>query len=176
LTPIRLAAIAAIYLVATAAWFALGTSVAARSGEFDSRLSSEVARLWGGRHVQVAPQVWVQRPISVTEKVEEQNDQGRPVVRQVTRPDTQREPLPIDSSRVRVTLDLDHRKKGLLWYDTYAVRLRATYRVRNPDAVPRTLVATLAFPSDQVQFDGFAFRLNGRDASRSEALSKGARV
>ena len=58
MTPFRLIAIAAIYVIAAAAWFVLGTSVAARSGEFDGRLSREVALLWGGPHAQSAPAVW----------------------------------------------------------------------------------------------------------------------
>jgi hypothetical protein len=41
MTPLRLCAIALIYFVAAIGWFVLGTSVAARSGELDGRLSSE---------------------------------------------------------------------------------------------------------------------------------------
>ena len=65
----RLLAIAAIFVFATLAWFTLGTSIVARTGEFDSRLGQEVAQLWGGEHRQVAPRVWVERPRQVTEQV-----------------------------------------------------------------------------------------------------------
>ena len=61
MTTRRVLAIAAIYILATVAWATLGTSILARTGEFDSRLGTEVAQLWGGQHRQVAPTVWVER-------------------------------------------------------------------------------------------------------------------
>jgi Inner membrane protein CreD len=173
MTPTRLAAIVLIYLTATVAWFALGTSVVARSGEFDGRLSREVRLLWGGPQTQIAPTVSVERPRTLREQVQ-QVERGATVTREVTRTVAELSPVALESSRIDVGLELDHRKKGLLWYDTYAVRFSATYRVRNPDPTPRPLVATLTFPSDVVQFDNFVFRLNGVDAPRAEDFSKGA--
>ena len=67
----RLLAIAAIFVFATLAWFTLGASIVARTGEFDSRLGQQVAQLWGGEHRQVAPRVWVERPRQVTEEVKD---------------------------------------------------------------------------------------------------------
>jgi hypothetical protein len=58
---IRLLAIGFIYLSTAVAWSTLGASVVSRTGEFDGRLSKEVAQLWGGRHNQIAPQVTVVR-------------------------------------------------------------------------------------------------------------------
>ena len=66
-----LAAIVFIYLTVAVAWFSLGASVTARSGESDARLSKEVAQLWGGRHVQLAPDAWYEVERLVTEMVEE---------------------------------------------------------------------------------------------------------
>jgi hypothetical protein len=175
-TPLRLAAIAFIYVFATVAWLALGTSVVARSGEFDHRLSQEVALVWGGPHRQAAPDLYYEVPRSVTETVQRPGIDGKPVEQQVTRLVTDRVPLAVTSSRVEVELALEHRRKGLLWYDTYGVRLRGTYRASNTDAAARTMFAHLAFPSDHVQFDNFVFRINGRDAERARDLSKGATV
>ena len=170
----RLSAIAFIYVVATAAWFILGLSVHERSGEFDNRLSEEVARLWGGKHVQSAPRLWVERPRTVTENVERTSADGRKVSDVVTREITDEVAIAMDSTRVEVLLDLDHQKKGLLWYDTYGVRVRAAYRARNPDRVPRLMGAHLTFASEQGQFDNFAFRVNGQEAATADDLSKGA--
>jgi hypothetical protein len=174
MTPFRLAAIAAIYVCATVAWFTLGTSVAARSGEFDGRLSNEVALLWGGPHRQTAPAVWVERPKTVTDNVQRTDETGRTVTETVTRVVVERVPLAIDSSLIDVDLALDHRQKGLLWFDTYGVGLRATYRARNPDTVARPVVTHLGYPAEHVQLDNFVFRINGRDAERGDDLSKGA--
>jgi len=174
MTPTRLTAIALIYCLAGAAWFALGISVTGRSGEFDSRLSREVALLWGGEHMQAAPAVWFERPKTVTETVRGTDPAGKPTTQEVTRNVVEDVPVAMERSHIDVGLDLDHQKKGLLWYDTYGVRFRATYRTRNPDTVPRTVVAHLNFASAQAQYDNFAFRLNGRDASRAEDFPKGA--
>jgi hypothetical protein len=166
--------IAVIYVLATIAWFALGASVVARSGEFDSRLSEQVALLWGGRQVQSAPDVYWLRESTVTERAQETDAAGRAVSRDVTRRVSEQVPIALESSRIDVTLNLEHRKKGLLWYDTYGVVLRATYRARNEAAEPRDVAAHLTFPSDQVQFDNFVFRINGVDAEQAEDFSKGA--
>jgi hypothetical protein len=167
----RLLAIAAIFVFATIAWFTLGASILARTGEFDGRLSKEVAQLWGGRQQQQAPEVWVHRPRQVTEQVA---DAANPkAVRTVTRTIVDRVPVTLAQSRVDVALNLDHRQKGLLWYDTYAVEFRGAYRVRNPDPEPRTLVVHFAFPSEQAIYDNFQFRVNQQRAARVDDLTQG---
>lgn len=174
MTTFRLFAIAVIYVVAAVAWFILGTSVSARSGEFDGRLSREVALLWGGPHVQAAPALWYERPGTVTERVERTDAAGRTVSEDVTRSVTERVPIALESSRIDVGLSLEHRQKGLLWFDTYGVRLRATYRARNPGTEARPVVAHLTYPAEHVQLDNFVFEINGRAAERGDDLSKGA--
>ena len=170
----RLIGIAIIYCVAAVAWFALGISIHERSGEFDTRLSQEVASLWGGRHTQASPRLWFERPKVITENVERPDANGKPVIHTVRRETIEQVPIAIDASLVDVALDLEHQKKGLLWYDTYGVRVRATYRARNPDGVARPIVSHFNFASDQGQFDNFAFRINGQPAAPAEDLSKGA--
>ena len=167
----RLLAIAAIFVIATLAWFSLGASILARTGEFDGRLSKEVAQLWGGRHQQRAPEVWVNRPRQVTEQVADNGESK--VVRTVTRTVVDRVPVALAQSRIDVALKLDHRQKGLLWYDTYDVEYRAVYRVRNPDAEPRSLGVHFAFPSDQAIYDNFQFRVNQQRAPRVDDFAQG---
>lgn len=170
----RLIAIVAIFVISTLAWFTLGTSIMARTGEFDSRLGQEVAQLWGGEHRQVAPAVWVERPRQVTEQVTD-NSGPKPVVREVTKTVTDRVPLQPAQSRVGADLQLAHRQKGLLWYDTYGVGFTGRYRVRNPDAVERVIGVELNFPSAQAIYDQFVFRVNGHAAEPVSDLSKGLR-
>ena len=167
----RLLAIAVIFVVATVAWFTLSASILARTGEFDGRLSQQVAQLWGGRHQQQAPEVWVNRPRQVTEQVADAGDPK--VIRTVTRTVMDRVPVALEQSRVDVALNLDHRQKGLLWYDTYAVEFRARYRVRNPDPELRVIGVHFAFPSGQAIYDNFQFRVNQQRAARVDDLSQG---
>jgi hypothetical protein len=171
----RLAAIFVIYLGAAVAWFVLGTSVVARSGTFDGRLGKEVAKLWGGRHVQAAPTVRVERPRPVPDTAtppEGKEEASRPAPKTAVRC----EPLALDASHVEVDLAHEPRQKGLLWYDTYGVRVRATWRVRNPDDVERTLVTHFTFPSAEAVYDGFAFTVNGVRGEPSGELSRGVTV
>jgi hypothetical protein len=174
MTPIRLIAVALIYVVAAVAWCVLGTSVVARSGEFDDRLSSEVALLWGGPHTQAAPELWFERPKTVTEAIERVDAVGRKTTENVTRVIQERVPVALQSSNVDVTLALDHRRKGLLWYDTYGVKLQATYRATNPTTTSQIIRAHLRFPSTQVQFDNFVFRINGQPARQRSDQQLGA--
>jgi inner membrane protein involved in colicin E2 resistance len=176
MTPLRLFAIAVILAVATFAWFVLGASVTSRSGEFDSRMATEVAQLWGGPHRQIAPSVLIERERQVEETVQQQTPSGQTVASKVTRTVVDQHAVPLTSSRVDADLRLEHRQKGLLWYDTYTVRFNARYTVRNPDATPRRLVARLAFPSKDALYDQFTVRFNGVDAPRLTDLSKGVEV
>jgi len=163
---IRLMAIGFIYLCTAVAWSTLGASVVSRTGESDARLSKEVAQLWGGRHNQVAPLITVTRPRQVTETVRGTNSQGQPMDREVTRTVEDKIPVALRSSRVKVDLKLQHRQKGLLWYDTYTVDFAGAYRVHNPDDQPRTVTAEFRFPSAEGIYDGFVFRLAGQDAPK----------
>jgi hypothetical protein len=71
-----------------------------------------------------------------------------------------------------VTLDLEHRRKGLLWYPTYTVSFKATYRFTNPDADPRTLRVRFPLPADNALFDDFVFALNGKPMDPASDVSK----
>jgi hypothetical protein len=102
----------------------------------------------------------------VTESVQETDNKGRPVRREVTRTVEDRIAVALRSSRVEVGLKLQHRQKGLLWYDTYTVDFGGKYPVRNPDDQPRTLTAEFRFPSAEAIYDGFVFRLAGQDAPK----------
>ena len=141
----RLFAIGLIFFFACVAWSTLGASVVSRTGESDQRLAKEVAQLWGGRHEQAAPAAIVQRPRVVTEQVQEKDSRGQTVTREVTKTVIDRVPIPLDSSRLKVDLALDQRRKGLLWYATYGVTFAGTYRLHNPDAESRTASLLTAY-------------------------------
>jgi hypothetical protein len=175
-TAARLVAIGFIFCCTALAWSILGTSVVQRTGESDERLAQEVARLWGGRHDQQAPRAWVERPKDVRETVQDKDAAGKAVSRTVTRTVIEPGPVALDSSRVTVALQLDQRRKGLLWYDTYGVAFAGRYAVRNPDDVARPLVVQLPFPSAQAIYDGFRFTVNGQEAAPISDLGHGASV
>ena len=168
----KLAAVALIFAGASGAWAILGSSVLARTGEFDGRLEREVQLLWGGPHRQTAPDAWIERPGTNTEIEETRSAEGRVVKRELTKPVIQRVPVGVDSTRATADLDLEHRRKGLLWYATYTVAFKGTYTFRNPDAVERVLGVRLPLPAENALFDDFVFTINGQPAALAGDVSK----
>src|SRR5262245_3025253 len=176
MTTLRLFAISLILFVAALAWFILGTSVTARSGQFDSMLATEVSQLWGGPHRQLAPVVLVEREKLVREKLERRTESGKTITSDVTRTVIDRQAVQLAPSHLDVDLRLQYRQKGLLWYDTYTVRFNGRYTVQNPDSIARPLVARLSFPSKDALYDEFVLRFNGADAPPVSDLSNGVEV
>ena len=153
----RLVAVALIFVGTSIAWSVLGSSLIARTGQFDGQLGHEVQLLWGGQHRQVAPDAWILRPVveTGTEKT---------AFRSI--------PASLESTRAAVDLDLEHRQKGLLWYATYTVGFKGTYTFRNPDNEPRQLQVRFPLPAQNALFDDFVFTLDGRPASLGHDVSK----
>jgi len=172
-TPSRLFAIGFIFACTTVGWFVLGVSLAVRTGESDASLAAEVSKLWGGIHQQTAPLARIERTRRVTKTVTEKDAMGQPLVREVASDAIDVSDLPLASSRVNVDLNLDQRRKGLLWYDTYAVRFHGEYMVRNPDDVSRDVSLEFRFPSKEAPYDGFVFRVGGQEVAHPGDLSAG---
>ena len=171
MTAARLVAIGIIYAGCAVAWFILGGTVVSRTGESDQKIAAEVARLWGGRHTQIAPSAWAEVPRVVVEELP-------PIVaggplRRMEKTVFDRAAAPASSSRVEVTLDLDQRRRGLLWYDTYGVAFAGEYRFRNPHDVPRRVVVSFVFPSPEGLYDDFAFELDGAPTPPVADLAQG---
>ena len=168
----RLAAIALIFFGASVAWTVLGSSLVARAGQFDGRLEREVQLLWGAPHRQVAPEAWIQRPGVETEIVETKEPDGRIQRKQVSKPVSRSIPVALESTRATVDLDLEHRRKGLLWYATYSVRFRAVYSFTNPDPQAREIHVRFPLPAQDALFDDFVFAIDGRPVAPSSDISK----
>jgi hypothetical protein len=169
----RLFAIAFIFVCTTVAWCILGTSVVVRTGESDTRIAQEVRQLWGGQHNQPAPDAWYERSRVVLEQVQQRGPAGEVWTQPVTRTVIDHIPVSIASTRLDVSLALDQRQKGLLWYDTYGVTFAGTYRLVNPDKEPHTVFVHFVFPSTEALYDAFSFRLDGREVPPDSDLSQG---
>lgn len=176
MTTLRLFAIGFIFICTTVAWMILGANVTSRSGEADGSLRAEVERLWGGEHVQRAPQA-----LLVTHDTERENhtrdDKGN-ILRTTT--ETVRALMPqaaalsLTKSDVRAALDLEHRRKGLLWFPTYAVGFEGNYRFVNETKEKGDVDVVFPFPSAQGIYDSFVFKVDGKEAPAVTDLSRGA--
>ncbi len=171
----RMLAILFIFCCSTFAWFVLGTSVVVRTGESDNALKAEVISLWGGPHVQLAPEAWIVEIQQRTETVQETGPAGESTLRQVTRPVSKQHRVALDSSRIEVVLELEHRQKGLLWYDLYGVDFSGRYVLQTPEGIEGQLHVKFDFPAHESIYDGFTFRVDGQEGAASD-LQSGAEV
>ena len=175
ITTRQLLAILFVFACAAAAWFTLGASLMVRSEGADTRLSPAVVGLWGGRHVQQAPTLtWIERRLVAKEVVESTAD-GKSVRRQVRREVETSHKLPLGSSRIDVDLKLEHRRKGLLWYDLYTVDFGGRYLVRAPDTAGK-LRLHFAFPTADAIYDDFRVRLGDHESAPGMALDDGITI
>ena len=160
----RLIAIGLIIVGSGVAWFILGGSVAIRTGASDQRLAREVEQIWGGAHRQMAPSAWYERSRVVTEPA----DRDKPDAGMVSRTVVDRLPIPIVSSRIDAALDLDQRRKGLLWYDTYGITFSGRYLLRNTSPTEEDVSVRFDFPSRDALYDAFVLKLDGHDVALTD--------
>ncbi|MDA3937395.1 MAG: inner membrane CreD family protein [Actinomycetota bacterium] len=133
MTTPRLVGIGFIFALAAIAWFILGGSVDYRTNSAGSTGRDAVAGLWGTSQEQFAPTFVLDGA-----------------------------PLEIRSSRVNADFALDQRKKGLLWYATYAVDFDAEYGIENPIGdTARQVRMLFTFPDANGAYDGFGVEVDG---------------
>jgi inner membrane protein involved in colicin E2 resistance len=168
-------AVAFVWLGCTLAWVVLASTLLYRSGEMSSELTNEVDRLWGPPLVQAPPRATYQQPKKVAEKVVTTDAQGKTVEQQIERQIEETLWLPLVRSDVRVKLQLEHRRKGLLWFPTYGVDFDANYEFQNDTALPRAVTALFPLETSNSVYDGFRIS-DGAGAARAVTVaSDGAR-
>lgn len=146
----KLIAIIAIFIVCSIAWMILGSLTMSRTNSFDSSLRGKVEGLWGSVQEQRAPIVYYEEAQSTVQK------DGQTVTTTVNKP------INLERSDLSVQLDLDQRKAGLLWYDTYKVRFDGTYVVKNPLPAPKSFFVNHKMPSEKGTYDNFRVLVNGK--------------
>ncbi|MRS12774.1 MAG: hypothetical protein EG823_06855 [Actinobacteria bacterium] len=134
---IRLVAIGCIFIIAALAWVVLAGSVQIRTETTDTSLGQRVEGLWGGPQFQAAP--------SFTFQPSAGKSQG----------------LAIAGSDITADFTLDQRRKGLLWYATYAVEFGAAYRVTAPEGEDGQTTMSFTFPTSDGAYDSFAVTVDG---------------
>jgi hypothetical protein len=151
----RYVVLGVVWVGCTAAWMLLGATLLVRSGETSSALVNEVYQLWGPPLDQGAPsgQYTEQRPHEERRTLYDAH--GRPYETTVQRMEDVSFPLPLISTRARVSLALEHRQKGLLWFPTYAADFEGRYVVLNDTAAPRSVTVSFPLPARDAIYDGF---------------------
>jgi hypothetical protein len=190
----RLIAIAFIFAVTSVAWVALGATLHERTSNADSRLRDRVGSTWGTAQTQLAPVAYVEREEIADAATAAAAAREQRARRQVVPPAPAttattdivaapqlirvRDPLALERTRARVAFDLDHRKKGLLWYSTYAVTFNGSYRFRNTTSMD-AVTLELPLPTAQAIYDDLRLTVDGKpvDAvTQGQSLVAAAKV
>lgn len=158
----KIVAIILIFAATSVAWMVLGVSTGSRTYGQNEKLSEQVEGLWGSAHTQEAPIFYYETKQRRNVEKSTTDDEERQVKKVETVVETVANKVNVESGDVKVGFDLTHRKKGLLWYDTYRVVYRATYVVKNPFARPEQFKIDFTFPAKDAIYDDFHFLINGK--------------
>ena len=142
----RLIGIIFIFICITIAWGILGTSITVRTDSGYDTLSRQVEDLWGSAHFQQAPTL-------ILKTVQVDGEKEKEV----------KTPVEVESSDIHVAFQLEHRRKGLLWYSTYDVDFDAVYTFKNPLDERAEGTVTFYFPASSTIYDEFQFRVDQTD-------------
>ena len=152
----RILAIAFIFVCASIAWAILGGTIFARTYSHDRMAESHVISTWGASQNQLPPTALFRH---VLPKTEETVENGKKVTRTVE--DIVTTNLPLEGSKINVSLDLEHRQKGLLWFSTYKVDFAGAYTFRNISDKEEAVVFALQFPTTEAIYDNLTFLVDG---------------
>jgi inner membrane protein involved in colicin E2 resistance len=153
----RVIAIVFIFICTSAAWGILGTTIFQRTYDSGAVSTSKVASTWGAPQNQGPPLAILLTPVQKEQYFVENGKTIKKNWAEEVPTD-----LPLESSKINVDLDLEHRQKGLLWYSTYKVRFAGVYGFRNPSDKELTVVFKLPFPTSQAIYDNLTFVVDGK--------------
>jgi len=153
----RIAALVAILICTSIAWAILGGTIFSRTYNTDPALKNRVESSWGAPQKQCPPDASYSYTVSNKTVTKEDGKSVEKIVESEAWA-----ALPLESSRVDVALDLEHRQKGLLWYSTYKSAFSATYVFRNNTAENRPVIFTWHFPAEKAIYDDLALTLDGQ--------------
>ncbi len=170
----RLLAIGFVWLCTAGAWGVLGSTLALRSSDVLQNLQGEVHSLWGPPQQQLPPSALGRETHREKRREQRYDEKARRYfeVEHVQDVTTERS-LPLEASRLEARIDLEHRRKGLLWFPTYAVRFDGLYTFRNDSPRRREVEITFPLAATGVAYDGFTVTAAG-GASVEVTFQKGS--
>jgi inner membrane protein involved in colicin E2 resistance len=141
----RIGALVFIFVCTSIAWLILGATIVSRTySPLSDELKSRVASNWGTAQEQVPAKATYRREyMRIVETAKETKQMAS----------TEIVSLALDGTKVDVTLDLQHRQKGLLWYSTYTVAFAGDYKFTNSSGQDQDVTFQLCFPSKQAVYD-----------------------
>ncbi len=110
----RIIALIFIFACTAVAWAILGSTIFSRTYNADPALKEKVQSSWGSPQKQLPPEASYVHQVK-NKTITSENGKE---IEKITQTDV-RAALPLESSAIDVSLDLEHRQKGVLWYNTY---------------------------------------------------------
>jgi hypothetical protein len=160
----KLLAIGFIWLGCSAAWIILGSTLVARTGDTSSELVSEVHSLWGPPMQQAPPRAVYGETHKKLERTTFHNSDGSTSTHDTERDETVEMDIALDRSDIAVKLSLEQRRKGLLWFPTYAIDFHAGYTFVNNTVLPRDVEVRFELAGNHAIYDGFEVKNSLGDA------------
>jgi len=153
----RIAAIVFIFICTTVAWAILGSTIFYRTYHWEPQLRQKVSGTWGAPQEQMPPTATFATVVVHHNKSLVDNK-----VVEKTEEETVHTPLPLESSKLDVALNLDYRQKGLLWYSTYQVVFSGIYGFRNNTDHDKQVTLGFHFPADNAVYDDLVILADGK--------------
>ena len=150
----RLLVIGFIWFGCTVAWSILGSSLTIRSDDTSSARSEEVHGLWGGPLYQEPPRAFYPSMSIREEQKTVQREGEDPVTTTTTKRVLANIDLPLEASDLSADFELEHRRRGLMWFATYGLAFQGSYIFRNPSDEPRDATMHLALDTVSRTYDG----------------------
>ncbi|MCB9765329.1 MAG: inner membrane CreD family protein [Alphaproteobacteria bacterium] len=171
---VRLFSIGVVFLATCVAWMVLGGVTHERNNQQLHALRGKVTELWGSPQEQRAPELAFRWTTEETETSWEETQDGsrKAVTRVVVR--THEKLMSPSKSTIAVDLDLDMRRKGLMWYPLYDVDFEGGWSYRHGEPQDGELVVTFPFPTQDGIYDDFRLVVDGVDRARELVPEAGA--
>jgi inner membrane protein involved in colicin E2 resistance len=157
----RILALILIFFCTSVAWLVLGATIFSRTDDSDKRLHEEVASVWGSAQEQTPPTATY--TIQTTKKVQITLPDGKVAEHLETVPSEVS--IPLNATDAEVSLNLDYRQKGLLWYSLYKVGFAGTFTFHNTSSNAEAMTFRFKFPAQQAIYDDFVMSVDGNPVS-----------
>ncbi len=154
----HIASLVFIFFFTSVAWLILGVETRLRTHERDINLRQAVGQLWGTEQNQKAPDLYyIEKEKHSTAKIVDNDTTFETNLISVQKRAT------INGSNITARFNLEHRKKGLLWYSTYRVEFAAEYQIDNSTNSDKEYYFAYTFPTNSGIYDNFRLIVDGKE-------------
>ena len=146
----RIFAIFTIFMVGVVGWFILGQANWIRSSSTSSILTKSVQSLWGTPIIQHSPKLTIKVPGTEQTRI-----------------------ISPSKNYVEAIINLEQRKKGLLWYPTYTVDFKGRYEVKNDAPIAQNIRLNFLLPSKNATYENVLLKIGNNTESLDNAIGYG---